>query len=255
MAAPHVAGAVAVLASAKPGARAYEIWTALMSAGPLITDPNSGETRHRLDIPGAVNVLLGATASLPTPQPGVVRGLAVGVSTLSPASALEPGESLDLDPIAVRNVGTVLATYDVAAGAPAGSFVTAAPASWFAVEQDALTLGPGDIGEVSVQLNVPSDAASGVYAAEIRIADREAPVGDGSKVVDVSFVVFGDSGGGPPGTGSGGSGGTSASDDLGELLDNPIVIIIGIVLVVWALRRLFGGSRRPAVPPGAPPAP
>ena len=250
MAAPHVAGAVAVLASAKPGALAYEIWTALMSAGPLITDPNSGETRHRLDIPGAVNALLGVTGSLPTPQPGVVRGLALGVSTISPTSALEPGESLDLDPIAVRNVGTVVATYDVVAGAPAGGFVTPAPASWFAFARDAITLGPGDIGEIAVRVNVPSGAAAGVYAGEIRFADREAAAGEATKVVDVSLVVFGeaDDGSTGPGPGSGSPGG-SFEDDLGELLDNPLVIIVGIVLVVWALRRLFGGSRRPGTPP------
>ncbi len=250
MAAPHVAGAVAVLASARPGARAYEIWTALMNAGPLITDPNSGETRHRLDVPGAVNALLGASGSLPTPQPGVARGVALGVSTISLASALEPGESLDLDPIAVRNVGTVVATYDVVAGAPAGGFVTPAPASWFAFARDAITLGPGDIGEIAVRVSVPSGAASGVYAAEFQVGDREAAAGEATKVVDVSLVVFSELDGGStgPGPGSGSSGG-SFEDDLGELLDNPLVIIVGIVLVVWALRRLFGGSRRPRTPP------
>ena len=250
MAAPHVAGAVAVLASAR-ATSSYELWTALISTGPLITDPNSGITRHRLDIPSAVDYLIGTTGTLPTPDPGVVRGLALGISTLSPASALAPGETFDFDPLAVRNVGTVAATYDAIAGASSGGFVTVAPASWFALSPDAIALGPGELGEIVVRVDVPPDTAAGVYAAEIRIADREAPVGEGSKVVEVSFVVFGGSGGGSTGTGSGGFGGSSGSgsDDLGELLENPLVVIVGVVLVVWALRRLFGGSRKPGAPP------
>jgi subtilisin family serine protease len=250
MAAPHVAGAVAVLASAR-AASSYELWTALISTGPVITDPNSGIARHRLDIPAAVDYLVGTTGPLPTSDPGVVRGLALGVSTLSPVDSLAPGETFDFDPVAVRNVGTVAGTYDAVVGESSGGFVTAAPASWFSVAPLSLALGAGELGAVSLRVNVPSDAAAGVYAAELRIADRDGGgAADAVKVVEVSFVVFGGSDGGSTGTGPGTVGG-SGSDDLAELLDNPWVLLVGAVVVLWALRRLFGGSRRPSSTPPA----
>ncbi len=255
MAAPHVSGAVAVLASAR-AATAYELWSALISTGPSITDPNSGVTRRRLDIPAAVDYLVGSTGTLPTPDPGVVRGLAVGTSTLTPASALASGQSFDFDPLAIRNVGTVQATYDAVVGPSAGGFVTTAPASWFSVAPDSVALGPGELGQIAVRVSIPADAEAGAYAAELRVGDREGSGVDASKVVEVTFLVFDGSDGGSTGTGTGPGSGTggSGSDDLGELLDNPLVILVGIVVVLWALRRLFGGSRRPqgTLPP--PPA-
>jgi subtilisin family serine protease len=250
MAAPHVAGAVAVLASAR-AASSYELWTALISTGPVITDPNSGIARHRLDVQAAVDYLLGTTAPLPTPDPGVLRGVAVGVSTLSPAESLAPGETFDFDPVAVRNVGSVAATYDAAVGESSGGFVTVAPASWFTVAPASMVLGAGELGAVSLRVTVPSDAAAGVYAAELQIADREGGgAADASEVVEVSFVVFGGSDEGSTGTGTG-TGGGSGSDDLGELLDNPWVLLVGAVAVILSLRRLFGGSRRPSPTPPA----
>jgi subtilisin family serine protease len=65
-AAPHVAGAVAVLASAKYGSRLYyraeagQIDTALRTSGPSIYDPRSGVTRRRLDVSAALTTLLGS---------------------------------------------------------------------------------------------------------------------------------------------------------------------------------------------------
>ena len=172
---------------------------------------------------------------------------------MSPADSLAPGETFDFDPVAVRNVGTVAATYDTVVGESSGGFVTVAPASWFSVAPLSLALGTGELGAVSLRVNVPSHAAAGVYAAELRIADREGGgAADAAKVVEVSFVVFDGSDGGSTGTGTGtGTVGGSGSDDLGELLDNPWVLLIGAVIVVWALRRLFGGARRP---PSTPPA-
>lgn len=53
-AAPHVAGAVAVLAAASPGATLDAISTALANSGPAIFDPANNTTKHRLDLPDAV---------------------------------------------------------------------------------------------------------------------------------------------------------------------------------------------------------
>src|SRR4029079_11864309 len=50
-ASPHVAGAVAVLAAARPGVSAAEIEAALASTGPLVP---GGGGKHRLDVEAAV---------------------------------------------------------------------------------------------------------------------------------------------------------------------------------------------------------
>ena len=54
---PHVAGAIAVLAAAKPSAHAPEIQAALVGSGPILTDSN-GVSRHRLDVYAALQTLL-----------------------------------------------------------------------------------------------------------------------------------------------------------------------------------------------------
>ena len=58
---PHVAGAVAALASARPNATTAQIDNALRTTGPLITDPREPNLRkHRLDIPAAAARLISA---------------------------------------------------------------------------------------------------------------------------------------------------------------------------------------------------
>ena len=145
--------------------------------------------------------------------------------------------------MAVRNVGTVDATYSIVVESPTGGFVTPAPAAWFAIEPGSMALAAGSLGEVRIVVRPPDDAAPGVYSAVLRIADAAALRSEAAANVDISFVVFGD---GEDGGTSGTPGGSDDADDLGELLENPVVIIVGIVLVVWAMRRLFGGRRPPA---------
>jgi subtilisin len=58
MAAPHVAGAWALLKSAKPSATVDEVETALESTGVSITDPDNSVTKPRIDLDDAVNVLV-----------------------------------------------------------------------------------------------------------------------------------------------------------------------------------------------------
>lgn len=57
MAAPHVAGAVAVLKAAKPSASATAIRNVLKTTGPVITDPWTGRRHHRLDLTAALAAL------------------------------------------------------------------------------------------------------------------------------------------------------------------------------------------------------
>jgi subtilisin family serine protease len=73
MAAPHVAGAVAVLASAKPSATAAQIEAALVTTGPLVVDNRYGNslTRRRLDVYAARASLVGGVTSGDTTAPNV----------------------------------------------------------------------------------------------------------------------------------------------------------------------------------------
>jgi len=59
MAAPHVAGAVAVLAASRPSATVQQLESSLASTGPLITDPTfpTVNPKRRLDLPAALSAL------------------------------------------------------------------------------------------------------------------------------------------------------------------------------------------------------
>jgi len=72
-AAPHVAGAWAILKQAKPAATVSQILTALTSTGVPITDPKNGLTKPRIRVNLALQNLVvtgvSLTPSLPSPQP------------------------------------------------------------------------------------------------------------------------------------------------------------------------------------------
>lgn len=82
-AAPHVAGAVAVLAAARPTAGQSDLQAAMTSSGPVIRDARSGTvySDRRLDLAGSVNTLLGTgdvtkpTVSAPTQVPTLGRSV------------------------------------------------------------------------------------------------------------------------------------------------------------------------------------
>jgi subtilisin family serine protease len=73
MAAPHVAGAVAVLAAAKPTATIGQIESALVTTGRQIVDQRYATTitRKRLDVAAAVQALLGSGGGADTTAPSV----------------------------------------------------------------------------------------------------------------------------------------------------------------------------------------
>src|SRR5262245_8507778 len=62
MAAPHVAGAWAVLKQAKPAATVTEVLAALQTTGVPVTDPRNGLTKSRIRVSEAVQALLGTAA-------------------------------------------------------------------------------------------------------------------------------------------------------------------------------------------------
>ena len=66
-AAPHVAGAAAVLAAAKPGSAIASIESALINSGPQILD-RDGRYRRRLDVWSAVSTLLATGADTTAPK-------------------------------------------------------------------------------------------------------------------------------------------------------------------------------------------
>lgn len=66
MAAPHVAGAWAVLKSQKPAATVSEVLNALTSTGKLIKDGRNGVTKPRIQVDAALSKLAGATSSTTT---------------------------------------------------------------------------------------------------------------------------------------------------------------------------------------------
>jgi len=68
MASPHVAGAFALLRSAKPSATVSEIFAALTQGGQSFQDPRNGLVRPRLQVDTALEILNGA-APQPTPAP------------------------------------------------------------------------------------------------------------------------------------------------------------------------------------------
>jgi len=56
-AAPHVAGALALMLQAKPGASLDELENALKGSGRPITDPANGLTATRIDVKNAIDFI------------------------------------------------------------------------------------------------------------------------------------------------------------------------------------------------------
>ena len=68
MASPHVAGAFALLRSAKPDATYSEMWNALVQ-GPAFEDPRNDIVRPMLRVDTAVSILLDGSSTDPNPNP------------------------------------------------------------------------------------------------------------------------------------------------------------------------------------------
>jgi len=88
-AAPHVAGAAAVLAAAVPGASLAQITNALTSTGPSVSDPRTGLSYHRLNLWQAVQALASAghTLSVAVNGSGAVSSNPAGINCPGVCSA------------------------------------------------------------------------------------------------------------------------------------------------------------------------
>jgi serine protease len=93
MAAPHVAGAFAVLRQAKPSASVTEILSAFQSTGVPITDSRNNVIKPRIDVKAAFEALAGTTGTptITSPIPGsTLPGASVTFQwTANGASVLE----------------------------------------------------------------------------------------------------------------------------------------------------------------------
>ncbi len=168
MAAPHVAGAAAALASARTTATAEEIWTAITSAGPVIRDDrtNPSTDRRRLDVAAAAALLTGG--AIPPVDPGsgtgVVRRVEIDPDELTVGTPLRPGEAFDLPVIPILNAGSQTETLRMTLAAADGAGRTP-PASWVVSTPSSLTLAPGSVAFAQVRIDLPYDAPPGDYVA------------------------------------------------------------------------------------------
>jgi hypothetical protein len=74
---PHVAGGVAVLFDASPGATISSVESAMRSSGPLISDSLVGQGYHRLDLPASI-AALAMTTTTPPPPGCTIQGTGSG---------------------------------------------------------------------------------------------------------------------------------------------------------------------------------
>lgn len=218
MAAPHVAGAVAALASADSDASPEEIIEALTTTGEPITDARTvpSTTRNRLDMVEALEMLQGDPA--PGPVLGEVRAVSVEPDEVATRPPLARGESRALQRIGIWNRGTAATEIELMVTDGGSELVRAAPAEWFTLDPGRVTLDPGQLSLVAPRLEVPGDAEPGSYAARIQ-AVRADGAGGLSDSVLVIFDVTGD-----PGLG----GAALGTDDEGSSVP---IVLIGIVVV------------------------
>lgn len=241
MAAPHVAGAVAVLAAASPSARIGDVWNALVASGPAITDVRTtpSTTVHRLDLRESLARLLGSAAGPDDPRTDTLAGYG-----LSPATAVldpvGPGGSSAPATFLLRNSGGGPTTYHMTSSSGPG--LAGGVASWVRFAPEELNLEAGQVTLVSVSVEVPPGAPAGTY--EVKIGADMTDVGSARSAADpgsatIRFSVV-DSGG-PSGW---------IGWFWGSIVGNGLVrILLGlgmvrVALIVW--RQSTRPSMRPA---------
>lgn len=89
-AAPHVAGAVAILRQSRPTASADQIVQALSGSGPVITDSRNGRSTRRLQVDAALTTLAALTEPTPAPAPEPTPAPAPAPAEPTPAPVLVP---------------------------------------------------------------------------------------------------------------------------------------------------------------------
>ena len=235
MAAPHVAGAVAVLASARMDAQPAQIKAALVGTGPPIADPNSGVVRNRLDVAAALEHLLTGTAPIATPPVRSVIEVTMGPGPIAPGQELLSGESYTLQTFGVRNGGSASTTYHVEAADPDLSLLRQIPASWFDFSPSVVTLQPGAIAFVVPRIHIPADAEPGNYGAVIVSTDTATGATSGTFLEHSSVSVRLTIAEGSP---AGGIVGAVTRALLGPL---GVILLLGGLVLYWLRRRSRAG--------------
>ena len=231
MAAPHVAGAVAALVSARPSATIDEVWKALTSSGPVVSDPRTTPPTesHRLDVAASAATLLAGTIDPGVPAIPDAPRVVIAPTTVEASGAVSAGDGQDLSPLLAYNAGNAALTYTmVVQRADPG---LAVPASWIAFQPSDGVLGPGETRSVAMRLQVPPGTAAGTYAAVVgpaAVDGSDQPAG-----ALVSFTVV------EPLV-AGGWVSWSIATLLGSTLTH---LAFGGVLLVGAFRLLHGTSR------------
>lgn len=149
MAAPHVAGAIAVLAEKAPTATAAEILAALRSTGRRVTDyRNSRITTPRIDVKAALDALVTDDRPILAVD---FQGIGRGTVTFSPAGSLascttscsnryDPGTEVTLT--ATPNAKTIFAGWSGACTGTGGCSVTMTQARQVSAVFQAVSSGP-----------------------------------------------------------------------------------------------------------------
>ncbi len=183
MAAPHVAGAWAVLKHAAPGATVGQVLSALTTSGVSITDVRNSVTKPRIQVDAAL-VALGALltpTSTPTATVTPTETLAPTVTpteTLTPTATVTPTETLTPT---VTPTGTMTATVTVTATQTETPTITPTGPLTGDVNLD------GQVNVVDVQLSVNVFLGTETDAGMVTRSDVNP---DGTvNVVDVQLIV------------------------------------------------------------------
>lgn len=107
MAAPHVAGAWAVLKSKSPGASVDDILTALTDNGTDITDTRNGYTHSRIQVDAAASALAGSTPT-PTPTPSTTPSATPSATTTTTPAPTSMPTATATPTVPTGNIAPVL---------------------------------------------------------------------------------------------------------------------------------------------------
>jgi subtilisin family serine protease len=169
MAAPHVAGAFAVLKQKKLTATVDELLTALSSTGVPISDPRNGLFKPRIRLPAALDAVIPAAPALAlSPLDGLSSSGPPG-GPFSPTS-----KSYTLTNPGVGDV----------------NFTASTPAAWATVSPASGTLAQGASTTVTVTIN--GNAASlalGAYSSTVDFSNTTNGIGSASRTVALSVEL------------------------------------------------------------------
>ncbi len=161
------------------------------------------------------------------------QGVAINLGSITIEEPLERGESYRLPAMEVTNPGTEASAYEVAARPVTGPDQLELSNDWFVIVPTEFTLEPGATQPVSIALNIPDNAQSGIYAG--LIGPSIVPAGGGASVgagaaAKLTFEI-------PPDPTSLSSRATEVMDSHARWVYGAIVLLVLVALVVMLGRR------------------